>query len=117
MTAQQEAFEVKFENKLNTQIPYLMKTAKGDKGLIQEGVIGIWQNMNAFPDAATKFHATKAKWSIINVASPSTTERHLKRIGLERVREVMEDLSRDKRGEVVEFKHWPQKIALPGLQE
>jgi hypothetical protein len=22
-----------------------------------------------------------------------------------------------KGGEVVEFKHWPQKIALPGLQE
>jgi hypothetical protein len=55
--------------------------------------------------------------TILRHKSPSTTERYLKRIGLERVREVMEDLSKGKGGEVVEFKHWPQKIALPGLQE
>jgi hypothetical protein len=48
--------------------------------------------------------------TILRHKSPSTTERYLKRIGLERVREVMEDLSRGKRGEVVEFKHWPQKL-------
>jgi integrase len=54
---------------------------------------------------------------ILRHQSPSTTERYLKRIGLERVREVLEDLSRSKKGEVVPFKHWPQKIALPGLQE
>jgi hypothetical protein len=36
---------------------------------------------------------------------------------LERVREVLEDLSRGKKGDVVDFKHWPQKTALPGLQE
>jgi hypothetical protein len=47
----------------------------------------------------------------------STTERYLRRIVLERVREVLEDLSRSKKGDVVEFKHWPQKTALPGLQE
>jgi integrase len=54
---------------------------------------------------------------ILRHQSPNTTERYLKRIGLERVREVLEDLSRGKKGEVVEFKHWPQKTALPGLQE
>jgi integrase len=31
--------------------------------------------------------------------------------------EVLEDLARSKKGEVAPFKHWPQKIALPGLQE
>ena len=54
---------------------------------------------------------------ILRHKSPSTTERYLRRIGMERVREVLEDLSRSKKGEVVEFKHWPQKTALPGLQE
>jgi integrase len=54
---------------------------------------------------------------ILRHQSPSTTERYLRRIGMERMREVLEDLSRSKKGEVVEFKHWPQKIALPGLQE
>lgn len=54
---------------------------------------------------------------ILRHQSPNTTERYLKRIGLERVREVLEDLSRGKKGEVVEFKHWPQKTALPGLEE
>jgi DNA-directed RNA polymerase specialized sigma24 family protein len=65
-----QAFEVKFEDKINTLMPYLVKTktARGDEDLIQEGAIGIWQSMMNFPRAATKFHATKAKWSIINVA-------------------------------------------------
>jgi integrase len=54
---------------------------------------------------------------ILRHQSPSTTDRYLKRIGLERVREVLENLSRSKKGEVVTFKHWPQKTALPGLQE
>jgi DNA-directed RNA polymerase specialized sigma24 family protein len=67
MTAQQ-ALEAKFEDKLNTLMPYLVKTARGDEDLIQEGAIGIWQSMTNFPHAATKFHATKAKWSIISVA-------------------------------------------------
>jgi DNA-directed RNA polymerase specialized sigma24 family protein len=67
MTAQQ-AFEAKFEDKLNTLMPYLVKTARGDEDLIQEGAIGIWQSTTNFPRAATKFHATKAKWSIISVA-------------------------------------------------
>ena len=55
--------------------------------------------------------------AILRHHSPSTTERYLRRISPERVREVLEDLSRGKKGEVVEFKHWPQKTALPGLQE
>ncbi len=62
-------------------------------------------------------HELGAIQVILRHQSPSTTERYLKRIGLERVREVLEDLPRGKGGEVVEFKHWPQKIALPGLQE
>jgi DNA-directed RNA polymerase specialized sigma24 family protein len=74
MTAQQ-AFEARFEDKLHrfedklhALMPYLVKTARGDEDLIQEGAIGIWQSMKEQPYAATKFHATKAKWSIINVA-------------------------------------------------
>jgi integrase len=55
--------------------------------------------------------------AILRHHSPSTTERYLRRISPERVREVLEDLSRAKKGEVVEFKHWPQKTALPGLPE
>jgi DNA-directed RNA polymerase specialized sigma24 family protein len=67
MTAQQ-ALEAKFEDKLHTLMPYLVKTARGDEDLIQEGAIGIWESMKEQPYAATKFHATKAKWSIISVA-------------------------------------------------
>jgi DNA-directed RNA polymerase specialized sigma24 family protein len=67
MTAQQ-TFEGRFEDKLNTLMPYLVKTARGDEDLIQEGAIGIWESMKEQPYAATKFHATKAKWSIISVA-------------------------------------------------
>jgi hypothetical protein len=68
ITAQQQAFEAQFEDKLNTLMPYLVKPARGDEDLIQEGAIGIWQSMTAFPRAANKYHATKAKWSIITVA-------------------------------------------------
>jgi DNA-directed RNA polymerase specialized sigma24 family protein len=68
MTAQQQAFEAKFENKLNTLMPYLVKTSGGDEDLVQEGAIGIWESMKEQPYAATKFHATRAKWSIISVA-------------------------------------------------
>jgi DNA-directed RNA polymerase specialized sigma24 family protein len=68
MTAQQKAFEARFEDKLHTLMPYLVKTARGDEDLIQEGAIGIWESMKEQPYAATKFHATKAKWSIISVA-------------------------------------------------
>jgi DNA-directed RNA polymerase specialized sigma24 family protein len=67
MTAQQ-GLEARFENKLNTLMPYLVKTARGDEDLIQEGAIGIWQSMKEQPYAATKFHTTKAKWSITSVA-------------------------------------------------
>jgi DNA-directed RNA polymerase specialized sigma24 family protein len=67
MTAQQ-ALEARFEDKLHTLMPYLVKTARGDEDLIQEGAIGIWQSMKEQPYAATKYHATKAKWSIISVA-------------------------------------------------
>ena len=67
MTAQQ-TFDTAIQAKLNTLMPYLVKTARGDEDLIQEGAIGIWESMKAFPNAATKYHATKAKWSIINVA-------------------------------------------------
>jgi DNA-directed RNA polymerase specialized sigma24 family protein len=67
MTAQQ-GLEARFEDKLHTLMPYLVKTTRGDEDLIQEGAIGIWQSMKEQPYAATKFHATKAKWGIISVA-------------------------------------------------
>jgi DNA-directed RNA polymerase specialized sigma24 family protein len=56
------------EDKINTLMPYLVKTSGGDEDLIQEGAIGIWESMKEQPYAATKYHATKAKWSIISVA-------------------------------------------------
>ena len=68
MTAQREAFEAKFEDKLNNLMPYLVQTAVGDEDLIQEGAIGIWESMREQPYAANKYHTTKAKWSIISVA-------------------------------------------------
>ena len=40
--------------------------------------------------------------AILRHKSPNTTERYLKSIGLERVREALEDLSREK-GKVLEF--------------
>jgi DNA-directed RNA polymerase specialized sigma24 family protein len=67
MTAQQ-SFDAMVENKINTLMPYLVKTSGGDEDLIQEGAIGIWESMKEQPYAASKFHATKAKWSIISVA-------------------------------------------------
>jgi DNA-directed RNA polymerase specialized sigma24 family protein len=63
MTAQQ-TFDTAFQGKLNTLMPYLVKTARGDEDLIQEAAIGIWESMKECPYAATKFHATKAKWCI-----------------------------------------------------
>jgi DNA-directed RNA polymerase specialized sigma24 family protein len=56
------------EDRINTLMPYLVKTSGGDEDLIQEGAIGIWESMKEQPYAATKYHATKAKWSIISVA-------------------------------------------------
>ena len=67
MTAQQ-SFDAMVEDKINTLMPYLVKTAGGDEDLIQEGAIGIWESMKVCPYAANKYHTTKAKWSIINVS-------------------------------------------------
>jgi DNA-directed RNA polymerase specialized sigma24 family protein len=67
MTTQQ-TFDTMFEDKLNTLMPYLVRTARGDEDLIQEGAIGIWESMKEQPYAANKYHTTKAKWSIINVS-------------------------------------------------
>ena len=53
---------------------------------------------------------------ILRHKSPNTTEKYLKSIGLERVREALEDLSRDK-GEVLEFRSHPTKFAVPDLPE
>jgi integrase len=54
--------------------------------------------------------------AILRHKSPKTTERYLGSIGLERVREALEDLSREK-GEVLDFKPTVQKYALPDLPE
>ena len=67
MTAQQ-SFDAMVEDKINTLMPYLVKTARGDEDLIQEGAIGIWESMKEQPYAANKYHTTKAKWNIVNVS-------------------------------------------------
>ncbi len=55
--------------------------------------------------------------TILRHKSPSTTERYLKNLGLEkRARCALEELS-GRRGQVLEFKPYIQKIAVPGLQE
>jgi DNA-directed RNA polymerase specialized sigma24 family protein len=64
----QHTFDAMFEEKLNTLMPYLVKTTRGDEDLIQEGAIGIWESMKEQPYAANKYHTTKAKWNIINVS-------------------------------------------------
>ena len=68
MTAQQQAFDTKVEQKINEMMPYLIKTANGDEDLIQEGCIGIWQSMMKKPEASDKYYANKAKWNIQSVA-------------------------------------------------
>ena len=67
MTTQQ-SFDSMVEDKINTLMPYLVRTARGDEDLIQEGAIGIWESMKACPYAANKYHTTKGKWSIGNVS-------------------------------------------------
>jgi DNA-directed RNA polymerase specialized sigma24 family protein len=64
----QQSFDAMVEDKINTLMPYLVKTARGDEDLIQEGAIGIWESMKEQPYAANKYHTTKAKWSIGNVS-------------------------------------------------
>ena len=49
--------------------------------------------------------------SVLRHQSPSTTERYMKTIGVERVREALEDLSRESRGKVLDFKPQPQNFA------
>ncbi len=65
MTAQQQAFDVKVEQKINAMMPYLVKMSGGDEDLIQEGRIGIWEAMSKEPDAPNTYHRTKAKWNIL----------------------------------------------------
>ena len=64
----QQSFDAMVEDKINTLMPYLVHTARGDEDLIQEGAIGIWESMKEQPYAANKYHTTKAKWNIVNVA-------------------------------------------------
>jgi integrase len=55
--------------------------------------------------------------TILRHKSPSTTERYLKNIGLEkRARGALEELS-GRRGQVLEFKPYIQKLAVPDLPE
>jgi DNA-directed RNA polymerase specialized sigma24 family protein len=67
MTTQQ-TFNTMVEDKINTLMPYLVMTASGDEDLIQEGAIGIWESMKEQPYATNKYHTTKAKWNIVNIA-------------------------------------------------
>ena len=55
--------------------------------------------------------------TILRHKSPSTTERYLKNLGLEeRARSALEELS-GRRGQVLEFKPYIQKIAVPRSSE
>ena len=45
----QQSFDAMVEDKINTLMPYLVKTARGDEDLIQEGAIGIWESMKEQP--------------------------------------------------------------------
>jgi DNA-directed RNA polymerase specialized sigma24 family protein len=65
---EQPSFYAMVEDKINTLMPYLVRTARGDEDLIQEGAIGIWEGMREQPYAANKYHTTKAKWNIVNVS-------------------------------------------------
>jgi DNA-directed RNA polymerase specialized sigma24 family protein len=64
----QPAFDAMVDDKINTLMPYLVRTARGDEDLIQEGAIGIWESMKEQPYASNKYHTTKAKWNIGNVS-------------------------------------------------
>ena len=64
----QQSFDAMVEDKINILMPYLVRTARGDADLIQEGAIGICESMKEQPYAANKYHTTKAKWSIISVS-------------------------------------------------
>ena len=64
-TAQNQAFDAKFEEKLNAMMPYLLKMSGGDSDLLQEGAIGIWEAMSREPHATDTYHRTKAKWNIL----------------------------------------------------
>ena len=65
MTAQQQAFDAKVEQKINAMMPYLVKMSGGDPDLIQEASIGIWEAMSKAPDATDGYYRNKAKWTII----------------------------------------------------
>ena len=43
----QQSFDAMVEDKINILMPYLVKTARGDEDLIQEGAIGIWESMKS----------------------------------------------------------------------
>jgi DNA-directed RNA polymerase specialized sigma24 family protein len=64
----QQSFDAMVEDKINTLMPYLVHTARGDEDLIQEGAIGIWESMKSCPYAVNKYHTTKAKWNIISAS-------------------------------------------------
>jgi len=54
--------------------------------------------------------------AVLRHKSPGTTERYLRSVGLERVREALEELPREK-GEVLEFRPSPKRFAVPDLPE
>lgn len=65
MTAQQQAFDARVEQKISKMMPYIVKMSGGDPDLIQEGRIGIWEAMSKAPEASDTYHRTKAKWNIL----------------------------------------------------
>lgn len=56
------------EDKIRSFHPYLVKTAKGDEDLVQEGAIGIWEAMRQEPEASDGYFRNRAKWNIQTVA-------------------------------------------------
>ena len=68
MTAAQQAFDARVEEKIQSMQPYLVKVAEGDEDLIQEGAIGIWQAMQSKPEAGDGYFKQKAKWNMRTLA-------------------------------------------------
>ena len=68
MTAAQQAFDARVEEKIQSMQPYLVKVAEGDEDRIQEGAIGIWEAMKQEPEAGDGYFKRKAKWNIQTLA-------------------------------------------------
>lgn len=69
MTAQQQAFDARFEEKLNTLMPYIRKLSAGNDDLVQEATIGVWESMMNEPETpkvtSDQYYRNKARWNVL----------------------------------------------------